>query len=90
MADFKLDGRMKVKSLKDTFKKTFGATLRVYKSVAKAHLQMTMQHSLQSVPKVQKVVKSSWVATSKLVILKRKLQNFMVLVFKSQILQTQH
>ena len=34
MADFKLDGRMKVKSLKDTFKKTFGATLRVYKSVS--------------------------------------------------------
>ena len=33
MADFKLDGRMKVKRLKDTFKKTFGATLRVYKSV---------------------------------------------------------
>ena len=33
MADFKLDGRMKVKSLKDNFKKTFGATLRVYKSV---------------------------------------------------------
>ena len=33
MADFKLDGRMKVKSLKDTFKKTFGASLRVYKSV---------------------------------------------------------
>ena len=34
MADFKLDGRMKVKSLKDTFKKTFGASLRVYKSVS--------------------------------------------------------
>ena len=33
MADFKLDGRMKGKSLKDNFKKTFGATLRVYKSV---------------------------------------------------------
>ena len=33
MADFKFDGRMKVKSLKDNFKKTFGATLRVYKSV---------------------------------------------------------
>jgi hypothetical protein len=32
MADFKLDGRMKVKSLKDNFKKCFGATLRVYKS----------------------------------------------------------
>ena len=32
MADFKLDGRMKVKTLKETFKKTFGASLRVYKS----------------------------------------------------------
>ena len=32
MADFKLDGRMKVKGLKENFKKTFGATLRVYKS----------------------------------------------------------
>ena len=32
MADFKLDGRMKVKSLKDNFKKCFGASLRVYKS----------------------------------------------------------
>ena len=30
MADFKIDGRMKVKTLKATFKKTFGATLRVY------------------------------------------------------------
>ena len=34
MAEFKLDGRMKVKTLKDTFKKTFGASLRVYKSVS--------------------------------------------------------
>ena len=32
MADFKLDGRMKVKSLKENFKKSFGASLRVYKS----------------------------------------------------------
>lgn len=32
MAEFKLDGRMKVKGLKDNFKKCFGATLRVYKS----------------------------------------------------------
>ena len=32
MAEFKLDGRMKVKTLKDTFKKTLGASLRVYKS----------------------------------------------------------
>ena len=32
MAEFKLDGRMKVKSLKENFKKCFGASLRVYKS----------------------------------------------------------
>ena len=32
MADFKLDGRMKVKSLKANFKENFGSTLRVYKS----------------------------------------------------------
>ena len=30
MADFKIDGRMKVKGLKDKFKETFGLTLRVY------------------------------------------------------------
>lgn len=33
MADLKIDGRMKVKTLKENFKKEFGATLRVYKSV---------------------------------------------------------
>ena len=32
MAEFKLDGRMKVKSLKANFKENFGSTLRVYKS----------------------------------------------------------
>lgn len=32
MAEFKLDGRMKVKTLKETFKGCFGASLRVYKS----------------------------------------------------------
>ena len=32
MAEFKLDGRMKVKTLKDNFKKNFGSTLRLYKS----------------------------------------------------------
>ena len=32
MADYKLDGRMKVKSLKENIKKCFGASLRVYKS----------------------------------------------------------
>ena len=30
MAEFKLDGRMKVKSLKENYKKCFGGTLRVY------------------------------------------------------------
>ena len=34
MADFKLDGRMKVKTLKANFKKEFGASLRVYATVA--------------------------------------------------------
>ncbi|MBR4488276.1 MAG: hypothetical protein IKO89_06910 [Bacteroidales bacterium] len=34
MAEFKLDGRMKVKSLKDNFNKCFGATLRVYTTPA--------------------------------------------------------
>ena len=33
MAEFKLDGRMKVKTLKANFKENFGGTLRVYKSV---------------------------------------------------------
>lgn len=32
MADFSLDGRTKVKTLKANFKKEFGATLRVYKN----------------------------------------------------------
>lgn len=30
MAEFRVDSRMKVKTLKANFKKTFGATLRVY------------------------------------------------------------
>lgn len=30
MADFKITGRMKVKSLKNDFKKAYGSTLRVY------------------------------------------------------------
>lgn len=30
MADFKIDGRMKVRGLKEKFKATFGLTLRVY------------------------------------------------------------
>ena len=34
MADFKLDGRMKVKTLKANFKENFGSTLRVYKSAS--------------------------------------------------------
>lgn len=34
MAEFKLDGRMKVKSLKEKFNQSFGATLRVYTTPA--------------------------------------------------------
>ena len=34
MADFTLNGRTKVKTLKANFKATFGATLRVYKSTS--------------------------------------------------------
>ena len=34
MADFVFDGRVKVKTLKDEFKKNFGATLRVYTNIA--------------------------------------------------------
>lgn len=34
MADLSLDGRKKVKGLKDDFKKCFGATLRVYTTPA--------------------------------------------------------
>ncbi len=34
MADFKIDGRMKVKGLKEQFKATFGCSLRVYTTVA--------------------------------------------------------
>jgi hypothetical protein len=34
MAEFTLDGRMKVKTLKANYKKAFGGTLRVYKSAS--------------------------------------------------------
>ena len=34
MAEFTLNGRLKVKTLKATFKENFGATLRVYKNVS--------------------------------------------------------
>ena len=34
MAEFTLDGRLKVKTLKTNFKENFGATLRVYKNVS--------------------------------------------------------
>ena len=33
MADLRIDGRMKVKTLKANFKKAFGASLRVYTTV---------------------------------------------------------
>ena len=34
MADLKIDGRMKVRKLKEEFKKNFGSTLRVYMNVS--------------------------------------------------------
>ena len=34
MADFKIEGRMKVKGLKEKFKETVGLTLRVYTTLA--------------------------------------------------------
>lgn len=34
MADLKIDGRMKVRRLKEEFKKNFGASLRVYQNVS--------------------------------------------------------
>ena len=34
MAELKIDGRMKVKTLKANFKSNFGSTLRVYKRLA--------------------------------------------------------
>lgn len=38
MAEFRIDGRMKVKTLKANFKKTFGASLRVYTTTScKSH-----------------------------------------------------
>lgn len=33
MAEFTLDGRTKVKTLKENFKENFGATLRVYTTI---------------------------------------------------------
>ena len=33
MADFKISGRMKIKTLKDNFKEQFGSTIRVYNGV---------------------------------------------------------
>lgn len=34
MAEFKIDGRKKVKGLKEKFKETFGLTLRVYTTLS--------------------------------------------------------
>lgn len=42
MADFSIDGRMKVKTLKKQFKDAFGATLRVYKGVGFADDDATL------------------------------------------------
>ena len=59
MADFSLDGRTKVKTLKANFKKAFGASLRVYKSEScKGASQMTMQHWHLFALKVKKAANS--------------------------------
>lgn len=42
MAEFKIDGRMKVKTLKETFKESFGGTLRVYVGNRKADENATI------------------------------------------------
>lgn len=42
MAEFKIDGRMKVKTLRAKFKESFGATLRVYKGVGFADDDATL------------------------------------------------
>lgn len=42
MADFKITGRMKVKTLKADFKKNFGSTLRVYDGVKFADDEATL------------------------------------------------
>ena len=42
MADFSIDGRMKVKTLKKQFKEAFGSTLRVYKGVGFADDDATL------------------------------------------------
>lgn len=42
MADFSIDGRMKVKTLKKQFKDAFGATLRIYKGVGFADDDATL------------------------------------------------
>ena len=65
MAEFKLDGRMKVKTLKDNFKKNFGSTLRVYKSVTcKGAMADEMLHWHHSALRALRVVSSPWVVTS--------------------------
>ena len=42
MADFKIDGRMTVKQLKENFKKEFEGTLRVYNGREKANDDTTL------------------------------------------------
>lgn len=42
MAEFSIDGRMKVKTLRKQFKDAFGATLRVYKGVQFADEDATL------------------------------------------------
>ena len=49
MADFTFDGRVKVKTLKDEFKKNFGATLRVYTNIACEGEQASDEATLASI-----------------------------------------
>lgn len=53
MADFRIDGRMKVKGLKENFKKTFGLSLRVYTRYPPRRTPLWLQSGLR-VPKVAK------------------------------------
>ena len=56
MAEFKLDGRMKVKTLKENFKKNFGSTLRVYKSITCKHVRKNILEASPPGPLNQKLL----------------------------------
>lgn len=61
MAEFKIDGRMKVKTLKETFKESFGGTLRVYVGNRKADENATIASiRAEGKPAGGMVVAKSW------------------------------